>query len=340
MTDAALATLRTLSAELPLAPHWGPIEPFVESLEIDGLLVHSVGLYASSERGVDATGSAAALIAAPVERAYFELLERTAILDAQSGGGRELPLIDDRGTLLGSVGRDMTFPEAPRPDEWRYSLSNGIAAARTIEHAMHAARAELAERDSVLRSWFGGRAPTRHRSPAFASWCPTTSYDVEMYSFANDGPSSDLVVAGVFAFPRRAQAPLVYGLGAARTLDEAIERAGSECQQRLAFLWGEAVPSEVPPFAPTASYHQELYLWPASHVRLRAWLRGEHADGAFLVAAPGPTSSRFVDLTPEHLISRAWVVKALPRSEIQLTFGRGHPDVPPALQRYGVHPIA
>lgn len=339
MIDAALETLRRLKEELPLAPHWGPIEPFVESVEVDGLLLHSVGLHAASDRGADATGSAATRTEPPMERAYFELLERTAILDAMSRE-REVSVIDDLGKQLGSARRDLVFPETPCPEQWRYSLSNGVAAARTIERATKAARAELVERDSVLRSWFGGKAPTRHAPRSLTDWCPRNTYDVEIYSFENDGPSAELVVAGVFAFPRCAETPLVYGLGAARDLDQAIQRAGGECQQRLAFLWGEALPAEVPAFAPTASYHQELYLWPASHTRLRAWLCGEHAHGAPLVAKPSRASSRFVDLTPEHLISRAWVVKALPQSEFQLTFGRGHPDVPPALQRYGVHPIA
>jgi hypothetical protein len=48
----------------------------------------------------------------------------------------------------------------------------------------------------------------------------------------------------------------------------------------------------------------------------------------------------FADLTPEHLLSRLWVVKALPRDELRLTFGRNHPDVEARRQRHGVHPIA
>jgi hypothetical protein len=339
MTDATFATLQALTEELPLAAHWGPIEPFVECVEIDGLLIHSVGLHATSNRGADVTGSAAARSAPPVERAYFELLERAAILDARTRDARDYPAIDERGRFVDRLSRDLVFPEAMHGDECRYSLSNGVAAARTVHRATSAARAELIERDRVLRSWFGGKAPTRHADRSLDDWCPSSSYDVEVYSFTHDSHGTEFDVAGMFAFPKLPAAPLVYGLAAAENLDAAIHRAGSECQQRLAFLWGESLPEERPPFEPTAGYHQDFYLWPASHAPLRAWLRGEHDQGAFRADATG-RARRVIDLTPEHLRSRVWVVKALPEKELRLAFGRGHPDIPPTLQRYGVHPIA
>lgn len=340
MTNQALEKLRVLSQELPLSAHWGPVEPFVDSVEIEGLLVHSVGLHAASKRGLDVTGSAASRVAPPVERAYFELLERAAILDAQNSVALEFSVIDRQGRALGTLARELVFPQALPAQEWRLSLSNGVAAGRTVREATASARAELVERDRVLRSWFGGKAPRLQSQRHVEHWCPRSSYDTEVYSFANHDSRSDLSVAGVFSFPKLAHAPLVYGLAAAEDLDAAIHRAGRECQQRLAFLWGESLPAEDPPFEPTAGYHQDFYLWPQSHARLRAWLRGEHDQGAARPDTTDGRRTRFIDFTPEHLLSRVWVVKAQPENELRLTFGRGHPDLAAGLQRYGVHPIA
>jgi hypothetical protein len=334
-----LALLETLGEELPLADHWGPVQPFLEAVEIDHLVVHTVGLLCASVRGTEVTGSAASSTSPPAERAYFELIERTALVDAMAGSAREFPIIDGAGERLGTLPRHVVFPEAPSPEECRFALSSGVAAGWTIQGAAKAARAELIERDRVLRSWFGGGAPARQTPKSFGTWCPSSSYDVEVYTFSSDEPGSALAVAGVFAFPKVAYAPLAYGLAAADDSDTAIARAGGECQQRLAFLWGESLPADPPAFEPTAGYHQEFYLHPPTHALLRAWLRGDHAEGA-LSSGKSNRNPRFIDLTPEHLLSRLRVVKAVPDGELRLAFGRGHPDLAPTLQRYGVHPIA
>ena len=36
--------------------------------------------------------------------------------------------------------------------------------------------------------------------------------------------------------------------------------------------WGEELPQELPDFAPTPDYHQELFLYPGSLARFRDWL--------------------------------------------------------------------
>src|SRR5690606_2456506 len=122
-----------------------------------------------------------------------------------------------------------------------------------------------------------------------------------------------------------------------------------ECLQRLAFLWGETIPTEEPAFAKTPDYHQELFLWAPMHERLRAWLAGAHAGRAVLSSpSPAPLGSGsaelgFVDLTPEHVAAsgaRVRVAKALSNSAAPLTFGRGHPWFTSDDSALAVHPIA
>jgi hypothetical protein len=156
---------------------------------------------------------------------------------------------------------------------------------------------------------------------------------------ATRADASSVEVAGVFAFPKRDMVPLAFGTAASSTLAEAVARAWQECVQRLAFLWGEAIPTDVPQFEPTPSYHQDLYLCPRMHGRLRAWLEGGHQKDVSCEASAPPGDNPFADLTPEHLRGKISVVKALPLSELQLAFGRHCPGIEPRLQRGSVHPI-
>jgi hypothetical protein len=119
-----------------------------------------------------------------------------------------------------------------------------------------------------------------------------------------------------------------------------MRTAERECLQRLAFLWGEPIPKELPAFETSPSFHQDFYLCPQSHGLLRAWLSGQHDEGAPSATRVPTRKSGFANLTPEHLRGQIWVVKALPVSELPLAFGRRHPGIAARLQRRGVHPIA
>jgi hypothetical protein len=83
LVEEARAELDALKMAFPLAQRWAQVDNFFETIDADGLHLHSVGLVARSEAGVEAIGSAAGTDAPPVIRAYFELLERTAILDCR-----------------------------------------------------------------------------------------------------------------------------------------------------------------------------------------------------------------------------------------------------------------
>jgi hypothetical protein len=199
----------------------------------------------------------------------------------------------------------------------------------------------------VLAAWYGETRPVPLPEEAGdAGRGLLSQYAFQAYEFPSTRDEGTPAVAGVFAFPASSAAPLVYGFGAGATIAAALRRSWTELHQRLGFLWGEEIPREVPLPAPSVDFHQETYLCPASHDRLRAWLAGEHTRFDPCLARPlqpvGETAGRcFVDLTPPGGLAGLRIVKALPAAEIPLVFGRGHPwarhPLPEALQ---VHPIA
>jgi hypothetical protein len=324
-----------------LDSRWDEPTVFSESVDIAGTRLHMYGFLTRDADGRRATGSAAALDAPPAARAYYELLERTSILEAVHW--ESYRVFDSMGRPFGDVPREEVFPVDLQPTKLRYSYSNGVALRADWTAACRTAALELVERDRVLRSWYGEFPP---RQVSLAPFDPPRVLS-EIFVFeahAFDPPSlreQRLFVRGMFAFPTVPEAPLVYGFAASDCPRLALAGAARECLQRLAFLWGESVPDSPPSFEPTAEYHQEVFLQPSMRERLRAWLAGEHIDGPLSdrpVSPPEPT--RFADLTPPALAGSLSVARALPTLELGLAFGRGHPqlgDMPAELE---VHPIA
>lgn len=244
-----------------------------------------------------------------------------------------------------SVGRrpgEAVFPASDDPGRWRYSRSNGVALHIDWTTACQRASCELAERDRVLRAWYGEIRPERIDFSPPVVGGSEGSYDWYAYSFSEvrgEAEPCDAHVAGVFGFPMRAGFPLAMGFGARMDLREALEAASVESMQRLAFLWGDALPDELPAIGPTPAHHLDCFQHPASHRVLRAWLNGGHlvhGDGP-KVTARDPVA--FVDLTPPWLGSGFRVAKAVCDSALPLAFGESPfaRHLPRELQP---HPIA
>jgi hypothetical protein len=345
---AAGRDLEELVRVYRLPAGWTAPECFVDEVAAGGWSIHLVGLISRDSNGAEATGSAADVSGFPLARAYFELLERTSLL-AMTADPEARPVVRDRtGEVVGTCPREVAFPRAPPGAPWAYARSNGVALGRSLEAACRSAELELVERDRVLRSWYGETRPIalpdwRFESPPG----PDAIYAFQAYEFPSPAGQAETgahsIVAGVFGFPVADQRfPLVYGFGAGTARTEALAHAARECQQRLGFLLGEEIPAAMPAFATTADFHQDYYLWPRMHERLRIWLTGGHTIHARTLARPdGPGTGRlFLDLTPKTGLRDLRVVRALPGPEIPLVFGRGHPwasrAVPEQLQ---VHPI-
>lgn len=306
-------------------------EVFSDVLALEDVRVRRAGAVVRTAGGVEITGSAAELSDDPTPRAVFELVERAATVE--------------------SFAKRAAFREVP--ETYRYARSNGIALHTTHGEASALARAELAERDRVLRSWYGGASPERvleGGGDALAALLHLRAYEVEVYVFpSSDGAPalSDLVVAGVFAFPKCVGAPLSMGFAARPGRAAAVESAARETLQQAAFLWEEPVMPESAPatIGPTALQHLEWWQHPSRHPALRAWLTGEHAaqfagcvdDISAAVGVTPHAAVQFHDLTPAWAgafrVARATCDAALP-----LVFGTPPwaETLPHALR---VHPV-
>lgn len=345
---ANAAALCVLSEKAPLPGGSGAPSLFAEGASILGSTIHLAGV--TSEHGKEVIyGSAAALHELPLDRAYFELLERLSVLVAMADPDTGFPVRGSQGNRLGEISGVRLFATPPG-SQWRAARSNGVAIGPSWTSACQRAHWELLERDRVLRSWYGGFVPVPIADAALLSLFPARTvqvYHVQAYDLGSD---CEGVVAGVFAFPRDGEYPLGFGFAARASRPAAVAAAASECVQRLGFLWGEPIPTADPEVAPSPDYHQEFYLVPANHAVLREWLGGKHARYGGLLQNAEETrdfdeevpdaETCCADLTPPELGGKLWVAKAIHPCRMPLVFGHGHPWLRRVPNRLSVHPVA
>lgn len=333
--------LERLCEQFPLPGGYQLSETFSDDLCLGALQLSMVGLVADHPDGDRVVGSAAGPGAAPWDRAYYELLERTSIKLARMREGDALVVRDaDSGEPLDRMPHAVVFADAEAGDGTRLSMSNGVALHSRWSEAGRRARCELAERDGVLATFWDGAPiaplPVPDEPPLAAL---AERYEVEAYQLG-DGGALGLPAVGVFAFPRDPSDPLVYGFGGGGERAAALAAASREALQRLAFLWGEAIPEDVPDESATPDYHQEFYLVPAHRALLRTWLRDGQASAKTAQPLLPATHVQLVDLTPPELSGRLWVAKAMADGIRPLRFGprltRSGRPVPSARR---VHPI-
>jgi hypothetical protein len=335
--SAANRRLAKLKRLYPLPQGCALRDVFMQRVIVGKLELFMVGLIADAPAAASVTGSAADSQGFPVDRAFFELVERLSIFLARSRAG-ELQVRDSQSASKGKRPVTRVFPADATPNAIRTSLSNGVALHESWPKACAAALCELVERDRVLRSFRGEFAPRpvaatdRKLTRALSS-----QYEIAAYEF---GPrrKTQHTAAGLFLFPRKLTDPLAFGFAAALNAEAALARATAEALQRLAFLWGEEIPTSAPMPAPSPDYHQEHYLFPPHQQLLRAWLAGhwpKRRPRARASTAFDGEHASFVDLTPRELQHALSVAKAAsPRARV-LRFGasRPQPRTPP-------HPLA
>lgn len=300
-----------LRDKFPLPDGWSEPEVFADQVEVDGVVVRRTGVACRNGAGFEVTGSAANRDSDPLPRAWYELLERAATVEA--------------GVEAASV---------EHPDQ-RPSRSNGIALHTTWADATRAARLELIERDQLLRAWHGEFSLRPVEPPpqlgAYAS-----------YSWAAGATTSPegVFVAIVIGFPADASLPLARGLAAREREIDAIAAAGAEAQQSLAFLWGEPVPDALPRLTPTAMFHLDYYLYPGRHGVLRRWISGEPMTTTFNPSTRAPLNVEFEDLRGTDWAAPLVVVRATDPLARRLIFGVPPDDWPELEPHQIVHPVA
>lgn len=336
MKQRAEQHLAELLRSYPLPPHWTLGERFWDSTNIARVTLYCAGLTASAAGETTAFGAAAEPESYPVARAFFELLERISITDARAQRlGPRLTVRDTDGIEKSVQAVSRVFPSDVRPNRVRGSLSNGVALHTSWSEACLAARSELVERDRVLRAFQYARAPTPLENEQALEQALQPHYRVRSYEFEAGRASPQHRVSGVFLFPLTEGAPLAYGFGAGTTLEAAVERARREGLQRLAFLWGEPLPSAPPEAAPVPDYHQDFYLYPPHISLLTEWLDAKAKRAQRTPAMFDGSPVRYIDITPAHLRGKLAVAKAMSPRARQLRFGAN-----PRSKRGAPHPIA
>jgi hypothetical protein len=304
--------------------------------------IRRAGLSTVSKDGEEICASAAAVASSPLSRAWFELLERVAAHEARKDSAERYPVLDIDGVLVGKPRlRAEIFPESDDPERWRYARSNGIAIHRDWRTACERAFWELAERDRIVRAWYGEIRPTHLPLEVSATVLAGASgYDWRVCSFPEPDPDSfsrSVEVVGVFGLPREDNgSPFVLGLAGRGTVGEAIDAATAEVLQLLGFLWGEPSPTSISS-QPGPMQHLDTYQIPGAHEAIREWLDGGHAAYA-TEHDREPAPVQFVDLTADWLPDNMRVAKAVCAQAVPLVFGdtplAGH--LPAHLRR---HPI-
>ncbi len=155
--------------------------------------------------GAAVTGAAAGATE-PLQRAFFELLERTCIIEAETGPSSVFPLLNLEGTPKGEITRTELFPVNPFPERWRFSKSNGVAAHTSWPLACEAARLELIERDRILRSWYGEFMPSAANEFLTPELIPASlraHYEFQLFRFAHPLEKNPQThVFALFGFPK------------------------------------------------------------------------------------------------------------------------------------------
>lgn len=327
--------LRGLIAAHPLPPGFSEPQLFTDTVDVGDARVRRAGIQSSTASGLEVTGSAAELVGSPIPRAYFELLERAALIDAAE---RPSPVRDASGRQVGARAPD--FGESAGDPRSRRARSNGVALHRSWAEACRRARFELAERDRVLGSWYGELALVPAETPASLRALESThTWLARLVRAAHDDADADVEVAIVVGFPRSPELPLARGFAGRGSRSEAIEAAAAEAWQSLAFVWGEPLPAAPPSLAPTPLFHLDYYLWPPHHASLRAWLDAS-AIATVESRDRGADATCYVDLTPSSFRPSLHVARAVRRSARELIFGEApaHLRARLPLARH-VHPI-
>lgn len=332
--------LEQLQKDLPLADCWSAIELFTETVNIGATHLNLAGVMATSESGLSIAGSAVESRNSPIPRAYYELVERSAVAEFR----KRAEISPNQEIIAFNTGRSCTFanlfPNTDDQTQSKCSLSNGVALGRERSLVCQLALRELIERHLILLSWYENISPeVKPIGEIFAEF--DGPYNMAAANFGSiecKNENTCLHVAGVFGMPTSSKAPLIMGMGCDVSWGKALKKAESECMQRLGFLWGEDIPTKEPEFSPTPEYHQDYYLFPKNHRVIEKWLNdGKPITESNLMNSTLITPVDFFDITPESIKGNAFVIKAVCEETLPLMFGY------PSQKNQGfnlIHPMA
>lgn len=304
--------------------NWKITVPYNEKVEIGSLEFEILAMQATHPEFGEVGGSSAVIGGAP-QTAEYELLERMCVVANLKGNAiKQYPI---RDAISGKVVRKIEFNQVFNgtvSEDFLPAKSNGVAIHSTWPMACESACFELVERHMLLSSWIGRIAPKEIELAETSYFHKLVDlYLPRAYSFGSQKVSTyekAVYTAGIYLKPQDDKNPLIYAFGSAFTLEEALQKAEREGLQRLGFIWGEEIPSEIPEFSPNPYYHQEYYLFPKNHNIIESWFKG-----VFFV----PQSKQLREILPMEFaditnsdVSPYLVAKAISNDALPLFFGK------------------
>lgn len=329
--------MEVVAEGITLSRNWQKPQVFSDKLVLGELEIAMLGISAVGVENGGVSASAVSLHGPPLKRAWFELVERSAILDFFGAMPSEVNVFQlNGGSQVWPM--DKVFGEETQAS--RLSKSNGVASHSQKLEACASAYRELLERDQVLRTWLGWKE-VKTIDCEFDSRAELQKlYSLTIVEFFK---SAHTIVLGIFGIPQdRSKHPFICGFGAAASLSAAIHKAESELLQRLAFLWGEELPTSIPERAPTALFHQEWSLSPQGIETIEEWLAGRMPRMPAARDTTPPPIERvfFIDMTPRHMVGKCVVAKAYSPDLLPLYFGEFPKSFGDVLPELAIHPIA
>lgn len=333
---------------------WEIIDSLAEEARIEGVSIALAGYAATHSASQQvATGSAASCYQKPERIAYFELLERIAILEAIGQPAETSWNCLDLSTqkVVSKLTSAEIFPPMTVSDSYQISKSNGVAIGSSFEQAALHALSESVERHLVLLSWYGAVKPER----VSFDWpeelhALSAHYRLEQYSLGSVNLFQaqrrfTATVCVLWPLEDRAtkngseRRPVIHGFGAAASTAEACAKSFREAIQRLGFISGEDPVTDEPAFQARPDYHQDYFLHPERRPLLKSWLSGAFFRPHYQNRLPPLGVCRLIDITPSSYRS-LWVVKATVPGILPLVFGRyRHPLFPELPDERLIHPI-
>ena len=297
---------------LELPNQWKLNEEFNNEYIFDSSKIYFCGLQATDGEKIIFASSTAENTDLAKKLAGYELLERIAILE--------------EGVLAKEAGT------------YKQSISNGVAAYTNKEQAILNSMYESVERDLLLKSWNGQIAPNKIQNIKDAFILShETKYSFESFELKYN-QSSEFIAVVYVGWPKKLTDPLIYGFGCTKKLNTAHEKALKEMKQRFLFLKDEFVSENEPEFSASPFYHQDYYLTPKNHIKLKNWLDGKNINQSY-----GPAEEltekdftfKVIEENKNYVVVRAISEKAWP-----LYFGRYNYLPKQNSQEPAIHPIA
>ena len=291
--------LINFQSKWPLPANWSDVEIFSQNLVFGETTIYGVGLMSKNETGKISSSSATGLDENSILiRAYIELLERIALIDLN-----EVNISNQ---------------------DWKLSLSNGVAAHTDLRLAKTSAAHELQERSQILKSWYGEFTPVTFTPAIDPLSFLKNDYEITWLNFREN-------IIAVLMKPKDLKRPVIFASAGSLNIDVSIAKTADEALQKILFSWDEPIALDCEMLADPIS-HLEYYSSIEHFDILLEWINGareKRLKGLLQLKINQTMHDEIIyeDITPAIYEGKLFIIRARGSNYLPLVFGIGHPQV-------------